>query len=155
VPWQNLHYACRVQTMDGAARLTSAIAAHLREWEQSLPSVELAIFESSDPQRIAQILDAFCEEVLRARVARGLFHQSSVGSVTGVALTDARSVVIKAHQPQRSCEHLTESARVQNHLAEFGLFAPRLIVGPVPLTGGLAMAEPLHQYRHHRQRPPA
>jgi hypothetical protein len=128
--------------MDGIAHLTSAIAAHLRDWEPSPPFVELAIFETSDPQRIAQKLNVFCEEVLGAHVVRGLFYQSSIGSVTGVALSDARSVVIKAHQPERSREHLTEIARVQNHLAEFDLFAPRLIAGPVPLARGLAMVEP-------------
>ena len=77
--------------MVGIAHLTSVIAAHLREWEPSPPFVELAIFETSGPQRIAQKLDAFCEEVLGARVVRGLFYQSSIGSVTGVALSDARS----------------------------------------------------------------
>jgi len=56
--------------MVGIAHLTSVIAAHLREWEPSPPFVELAIFETSDPQRIAQKLDAFCEEVLGARVVR-------------------------------------------------------------------------------------
>ena len=128
--------------MGGIAHLTSAIAAHLREWEPSPPFVELAIFETSDPQRVAHKLNVFCEEVLGAHVVRGLFYQSSIGSVTGVALSDARSVVIKAHQPERSREHLTEIARVQNHLAEFGLFAPRLIAGPLPLARGLAMVEP-------------
>jgi hypothetical protein len=78
--------------MAGIAHLTSAIAAHLREWQPSPPFVELAIFETSDPEQIAQKLDAFCEEVLGARVVRGLFYQSSIGSVTGVALSDARSV---------------------------------------------------------------
>jgi len=77
--------------MAGIAHLISEIAAHLREWEPSPPFVELAIFETSDPQRIAQKLDAFCEEVLGARVVRGLLHQSSIGSVTGVALSDAPS----------------------------------------------------------------
>ena len=77
--------------MAGIAHLTSAIAAHLRDWEPSPLFIELAIFETSDPQHIAQKLDAFCEEVLGARVVRNLFYQSSIGSVTGVALSDAPS----------------------------------------------------------------
>jgi CubicO group peptidase (beta-lactamase class C family) len=36
-------------------------------------------------------MPAFCEEVLGARVARGLFHQSSIGGVTGVAPGTRRS----------------------------------------------------------------
>src|SRR5215510_13130949 len=79
-------------------------AAHLRDWQPSPPFLELAIFETSDPQRIVRKLDAFCEQVLGARVVRGLFYQSSIGGVTGVALSDARS----AAKSERSREHLTD-----------------------------------------------
>ena len=51
---------------------------------------------------IAGAIDAFCRRELGVGVARGLFHQSSVGAVTGVVLEDGRCLVIKAHQPERS-----------------------------------------------------
>jgi hypothetical protein len=61
-----------------------------REWNPSPPFVELAIFDSSDALLIARTIDAFCLERLGARVARGIFHPSSIGSVTGVELEDER-----------------------------------------------------------------
>lgn len=128
--------------MDGIADLVSVIAAHLREWEPGPAFVELAIFKTANPQIIARELDGFCERVLGARVARGLFHQSSIGCVTGVELADGRLVVIKIHQPSRPRESLIEIGRLQNHLAAKGLFAPRIIVGPLPLGQGHAVVEP-------------
>jgi hypothetical protein len=121
--------------------LASVIAAHLREWEPSPPFVELAIFECADAHLIAGILNGFCLRNLGSSVARGLFHQSSIGSVTGVALDDGRSVVIKAHQPDRSREFLAEVVRVQSYLAERRVFATKVIAGPLPLGRGYAIVE--------------
>lgn len=78
---------------DGVAHLGSIIAAHLREWDTSPAFVELAIFKSDDARVIAAAIDAFCARHLGARVAGGLFHQSSIGSVTGVMLSEARAFV--------------------------------------------------------------
>src|SRR5262245_28608274 len=112
--------------MDGGVRhLASIVGAHLREWD-SLPAfVELAIFGGDDPLVIARAIDGFCMRQLNARVARGLFYQSSIGSVAGVALADARRVVIKAHQPERSPSLLAEIARIQSYLADRGIFAAK------------------------------
>jgi hypothetical protein len=128
--------------MDGVAHLASVIAAHLREWDPSPPFVELAVFGTHKTNAIADMIDTFCSHALSARVASGLFHQSSIGSVTGVALDDGRRVVIKAHQPQRPPQLLAEIARIQNHLAERGLFAPKVVAGPLALGHGHAMVEP-------------
>ena len=127
--------------MDGVAHLASVIAAHLREWDPSPPFVEL-VFGTRDANAIALMIDTFCGHVLGAPVAHGLFHQSSIGSVTGVALDDGRRVVIKAHQRQRSRELLVDLARIQNHLSERGLFVPKVIAGPLALGHGHAMVEP-------------
>src|SRR5690348_4766999 len=97
--------------------LAGIIAAHLAEWEPSPAFVELAIYDSTDALFIAKTLGEFCLRTLGSAVARGLFHQSSVGSVTGVLLEDGRSVVIKAHQPDRSAAALAEVVRVQSYLA--------------------------------------
>jgi hypothetical protein len=75
-------------------------------------------------------------------VQRGLFHQSSVGSVTGIRLEDRRAVVIKAHQPGQSRALLAEIVRIQSYLAENGIFAPRILAGPVALGQGFAIVEP-------------
>ncbi len=123
------------------SHLASIIAAHLREWDPSPPFVELAIFDSDDALLIARAIDAFCLERLGARVARGIFHRSSIGSVTGVELEDERRVVIKAHQPDRTHDFLAEIGRVQSHLTERGVFAPRIVAGPLALGQGHAMVE--------------
>jgi hypothetical protein len=102
----------------GSAGLTAAIDAHPRTWEPTPPFVELAIYERVDAAAIARTIDAFSREHLDSPVAHALFHQSSIGSVTGVTLEDGRSVVIKAHQPDRSHEFPSEIVQVQSHLME-------------------------------------
>jgi hypothetical protein len=126
---------------DGVDHLVSVIAAHLREWELSPAFVELAVFETGDATVIGETINSFCLQVLGAGVQRGLFHQSSIGSVTGVLLEDGRAVVIKAHQPERSRAFLAEVVRIQSYLAENGLFAPRILAGPVALGLGFAIVE--------------
>jgi hypothetical protein len=125
----------------GTAHLGSVIAAHLREWDTSPAFVELAIFESNDATEIAGAIDVFCDRHLGARVARGLFHQSSIGSVTGLELTDGRRVVIKAHQPERARAFLAEIVRIQSHLVERGVFATEVVAGPLPLARGQVIVE--------------
>jgi Phosphotransferase enzyme family len=126
---------------DGIAHLGSIIAAHLREWDAAPAFVELAVFGTDDAAAIARAIDAFCVRHLGAPVARGLFHQSSIGSVTGVALADGRRLVIKAHQPERPFELLQEIARIQSYLADRSVFAPKIVAGPLPLGHGHAIVE--------------
>jgi hypothetical protein len=122
-------------------RLAAVIDAHLQEWA-SLPAfVELAIFECADAYSIAGILNSFCMQNLGSPIATGLFHQSSIGSVTGVVLEDGRSIVIKAHQPDRSREFLTEVVRVQSYLSERRIFATKVLVGPLAIGRGHAVVE--------------
>jgi hypothetical protein len=125
----------------GIRQLAAIVAAHLQEWEPSPPFVELAIFEYAEAYSIAGTLDTFCMRNLGSPIAGGLFHQSSVGSVTGVVLDDGRSVVIKAHQPERSREFLGEVVRVQSYLAERCVFATKVVAGPLPLGRGYAIVE--------------
>jgi hypothetical protein len=87
------------------------------------------------------MLNAFCTLNFGLAVARGLFHQSSIGSVTGVVLEDGRSIVIKAHQPDRSREFLAEVVRIQAYLVRQRVFATDVVVGPLPLGRGHAIVE--------------
>jgi hypothetical protein len=125
----------------GVVHLGWVIAAHLRQWDNSPAFVELAVFETEDAFAIAGAIDAFCRRHLGARVAHGLFYQSSIGSVTGVTLDDERRLVIKAHQPERRPGLLAEIVRVQSHLAERSVFAPAVVAGPLPLGQGHAVVE--------------
>jgi hypothetical protein len=126
---------------EGIDRLAAVIAAHLAEWEPHPAFVELAIYDSADASFVAKTLNEFCLRTLGSPVAHGLFHQSSIGSVTGILLEDGRSIVIKAHQPDRSPQVLAEVARVQSYLAERRLLATEIIVGPLPLGRGHAIVE--------------
>jgi Phosphotransferase enzyme family len=126
---------------DGITHLGSIVAAHLREWDTAPAFVELAVFGTDAAAAIARAIDAFCIRHLGAPVARGLFHQSSIGSVTGVALADGRRLVVKAHQPERPLELLKEIARIQSYLADRGVFAPKIVAGPLPLGHGRAIVE--------------
>jgi len=126
---------------EGIDRLAAVIAAHLAEWEPYPAFVELAIYDSADASFVAKTLNEFCLRTLGSPVARSLFHQSSIGSVTGILLEDGRSIVIKAHQPDRSPQVLAEVARVQSYLAERRLLATEIIVGPLPLGRGHAIVE--------------
>src|SRR5262249_31400149 len=107
--------------------------AHLREWDPSPAHVELAIHGTDDATAIAEAIDAAFRRALGLAVARGLFHQSSIGSVSGVILEDGRAVVIKAHQPERSREW-----RSQSHLCRCSAFAPEVLAGPIQLGRGWA-----------------
>jgi len=135
-------FATKASRMNsGIDQLAAIVAAHLREWDPSPPFVELAIFECADAYSIAGMLNAFCTRNFGFSVAGGLFHQSSIGSVTGVVLEDGRSVVIKAHQPNRSREFLAEVVRIQSYLARQRVFATDVVAGPLPLGRGYAIVE--------------
>lgn len=124
------------------AQPSEIIAAHLRQWGAEPAWVELALFGSDDARAIAIEIDGFCRRELKAGVARGLFHQSSVGSVSGVELDDGRRVVLKGHAPERSLEWLREVVRVQMHLASRRRYVTTVVAGPAPLGRGLALVEP-------------
>jgi hypothetical protein len=125
----------------GIEHLAATIAAHLREWDPSPTHVELAIHGTDDARAIAEDIDVACQSALGARVVRGLFHQSSIGSVSGARLEDGRAVVVKAHQPERSREWLSEIVRIQCHLWCCGTFAPEVLAGPISLGRGWAIIE--------------
>ncbi|MDB4968838.1 MAG: hypothetical protein JWN44_4527 [Myxococcales bacterium] len=125
----------------GVAQLAETIARHLSEWRDSPAHVELAVFGSDEPHAIAEELDRFCRRELGGGVAGALFHQSSIGCVSGLVLDDGRRVVVKGHQPERSVEWLREVVRVQMHLASRGLWATTVCGGPATLGQGYAIVE--------------
>jgi hypothetical protein len=120
------------------SRLVDEVVA---AWEG--PLVENEVFASSDPDRIAEMIDSFCEVYLRSHVVGGLFYSSSVGCVTGAALSDGRVVVIKAYQPRWTVQFLTAVVRIQDHLARAGFPCAQPFMGPEPLGRGFAVVEQL------------
>ena len=119
--------------------LISAIAASIAEWD--IPHVELATFGTAEPARIAGQLEAICLAALHSLPVEVLFYQSSVGTVAGVKLASGQRVVVKAHQPSTTREHLAEVVRLQSIIAAKLGLAPKVLAGPMPLGFGAAIIE--------------
>jgi hypothetical protein len=108
-------------------------------WQTSI--VEVGVFETAEPARVASHLTVFAEGVLGSVVVDGLFYGSSSGCVLGVVLDDYRQVVIKAYQRQWGSDFLNAVQRIQHHLALVGFPCPRPLVGPTPAGPALATVE--------------
>jgi hypothetical protein len=121
--------------------VTDLVASHMDRWQTSI--VEVGVFETAEPARVASHLTVFAEGVLGSVVVDGLFYGSSSGCVLGVVLDDYRQVVIKAYQRQWGSDFLNAVQRIQHHLALVGFPCPRPLVGPTPTGPALATVEEL------------
>jgi len=119
--------------------LADAIAVSLADWD--VPYVELAIYGLVDPRHIAAQLREVCVRELRSRPTAPLFYRSSVGAVVGLELDDGTRVVVKAHQPTTTREHLVEVVRLQSRVESQLQLAPKVRAGPVTLCKGLVVIE--------------
>ena len=120
-------------------RFLAPITSHLAEWDTA--HVELAIYGTADPPRIAGAIEEFCRRELASAPDETLFYQSSIGAVIGLRLLDGRRIVIKAHQPDWECRRLEEIARLQSTVARETGLAPDVLCMPTPLGSGLATVE--------------
>jgi len=117
------------------------IADWIARW--NVHFVEPTVFGTTDPQRIADIIDTFCQKELGAAVADYLFYEASIGIVCGVRLVDNRRIVVKIHQPSRSLDFLESVVRVQHYLIGHGYPCTRPILAPRPLAYSIATTEEL------------
>ncbi|MEM8747902.1 MAG: hypothetical protein AAGF91_14470 [Actinomycetota bacterium] len=101
---------------------------------------EKAVFSTTDPDELAEVLIHHAGSHVAA-VDRATFYRVGVGVVVGLRLVDGRSVVVKAHRWNASIARLGEVQRVQSHLADQGLPAPRPLDRPRPLGRGCATVE--------------
>jgi len=124
------------------ATLGSAVATVLADWDGE-PLLERDVFATTDPQRIATLVDRFCAQRLGSQVAGYEFFATSVGSVHGVRLRDERRVVVKAYRRELDLVHLAAVQRVQARLADGGFPAPRPVLAPAPPARGVAVVETL------------
>ena len=125
-----------------------AIRAHLERWKAPYP--DLAVFETAEPEAIAQRVDAFCREHLGAGVVGYEFCTASQGVTHGVVLEGGERVVVKAHQPPElnperysDARALDSVHRALEHLHSHGFPCPRPLLGPKPLGRGLATVQEL------------
>jgi hypothetical protein len=103
--------------------------------------VEPIVSGTTDPHRIACLIDTFCQEELGAHVADYLFYESSVGAVCGVSLMDGRRFVVKVHQSSRSQDFLVSVVNVQRYLIDHGYSCTKPILNPRPLAYGIVTNE--------------
>jgi hypothetical protein len=119
---------------DGDRRDRAAAAA-------PIAPLHRVVHGTDDPAAIAGQLDRLLDGTLGARPAGGLFHVASVGSVTGIGLTDGRRVVVKAFPPRYGRRFLGAVGQVQDALVADGLPCARRLAGPEPVGRGLATVE--------------
>jgi len=115
------------------------ITSYMTQWD--IHFVEPVVFGTTDPYKIACLIDTFCQEELGAQVAVFLFYESSVGVVCGVRLVDGRRVVVKIHQSSRSLDFLQAVVRVQRYLLSHDYPCTKPLLDPRPLALGIATTE--------------
>jgi Ser/Thr protein kinase RdoA (MazF antagonist) len=103
----------------------------------AVSDVELAVFSTNQPDRIADITARFCIDHLGLGPSDGLFYHASAGSVVGLGLESGSKVVMKAYQHRWTATFLAAIHEVQRHLAERGFPCPEPLVGPHPIAEGL------------------
>lgn len=128
-----------LRSVDPVAALADTIRGAQAAWPE--PVVERAVFGTDDPASIAAAVEAFCRRELGSPVIATRFWIASVGCVAGVDLADRRTVVVKAHQADRTRAFLSAASAVQRRVADTGLPCPRPLLGPVPLGRGWATVE--------------
>jgi len=118
----------------------------LNTWDT--PFVELDCFGTDNAERITEVMNEFCRTHLGSKIGGYLFYGSSIGSTHGVQLEDGRALVIKVRPPPETNPYLSfdraslESiCRVMSWLADLDYPCPRSILGPTPLSKGLATVE--------------
>ncbi len=111
----------------------------MTQWDTHF--VEPVVFGTTDPYKIASLIDTFCQEELGAHVADYIFYESSVGAVCGVRLVDGRRVVVKVHQTSRSLDFLQAVVGVQRYLISHGYPCTKPLLDPRPLALGIATTE--------------
>ncbi|HEX6393416.1 MAG TPA: phosphotransferase [Acidimicrobiales bacterium] len=108
--------------------LAELVRSHIARWQSA--SVEIGVFGTSEPDRVAAYFEVFCLEHLGTGVQSALFYGSSAGCVAGLRLDDASEVVVKAYQPAWEEGFLAGVVAVQAHLSERGFPCAKPLLGP-------------------------
>jgi len=116
----------------------AVIAEAISAWDSPL---EATLFGTTNPSKILELVNDFCSGVLDQDIRSLSFYSRGVGSVFGVILMDGRRIAVKVHRRELVDHGLEGFRRVQEHLADAGLRAPRPLGDPRPLGHGLAAAE--------------
>lgn len=127
------------------------IRAEIATWDS--PFVELDCFGTDNADRIARMVDQFCRAHLGSGVRGYHFYHASVGSAHGIQLEDGRNVVVKVRPPPEINPNLSLDAKslevicaVTGWLSDHGYPCPKVLLGPTPLSRGLASVEEFLDY---------
>ena len=99
-------------------------------------AVEFAILATRDPGSIAEAFTVAIERALSTSPENVLFYRVSSGIVLGCTLADGRSVVLKAHQGDRTAEGLSMQRLVQHGALQTGIDAPEPLLSPQSFGSG-------------------
>ena len=121
------------------AVLRDLISLASEQWE---PAVELAIFGTADSGDIAETIERWVTQRC-GPIADALFYRPGVGVVVGLALERGTGIVVKVHRWNVSIDRLQAVHQVQSLLSDSDRCAPRPLVAPEPLAGGIATVEEL------------
>lgn len=103
-------------------------------------SLEASIFGAAEPAQIADTIGALVGS--RLGEPSTLFYRPGTGLVIGFDCDGVGEVVVKVHRRETRAT-LAAAQRVQTHLADAGFPAPRPLLAPTALAGGIVTAEEL------------
>jgi hypothetical protein len=98
--------------------------------------MELAVFGTEDPFRIANVVTTFCQDQLGTRATQGLVYRASAGVVLGLVLETGSRVVVKVYQPRWTASFLGAVQDVQRYSASRGFPCPLPVLEPRPIARG-------------------
>jgi hypothetical protein len=131
----------RLQADDGGVSKETVEQAIDREIDAWPSRLEVTLFGSGGAVVIAEQLRSYCRLHLGVALTSVLFYRRGVGAVFGLGMNDGSKVVVKVHRRDLVGESVDAFTRVQRHLADGGLPAPRPIGKPAALGNGIATAE--------------
>lgn len=105
--------------------------------------VELDVFGTTDPSKIAALLASLTLEAIGVEVTEGLWYQSSVAAVAGLLVDNGRRVVVHAYRRDVTPGFVGGVVRVQGHLAAVGFPCANPLSGPVCVRAVIGRVESL------------
>jgi hypothetical protein len=121
--------------------LEDLIRSASAEWD---PAIERALFGSGEAPVVAEAITRWVN-MWSGPIADAVFYRPGVGIVVGLALDDGTEVVVKIHRWNVSIERLAAIQEVQACVARTDARAPRPLVAPIALAGGIATVEELRR----------
>lgn len=125
--------------MTDVEQLAALIAEEQARW---IAPIVAAIFDTTEPATLAEVLVDAAETAVGEPVVSASFFRPGVGVVVGVQVADGRDIVLKVHRATYvSRARLEAIVRIQAALAAASSPAPAPVAGPVPLHNGWLTVE--------------